>query len=71
MSYELISAAELRGLPEDNDEAFVEAEVICRRNLTQLMHDDETEHGNAQEDIRLQYMATISALAADFGITGL
>jgi hypothetical protein len=71
MSYELISAAELRGLPEDNDEAFVEAEVICRRNLTQLLQEDETQHGNAQEDIRLQYMATISALAADFGITGL
>jgi hypothetical protein len=68
---ELISAEELEKLPEDDDRAFVTAESICRRNVLTAIRQDQTERGEYAEEMRLQYIATISALAEQFGVHGL
>jgi hypothetical protein len=68
---ELISAEELDSLPEDDERAFVTAEAICRRNVLTAIREDQSERGDYSEEMKLQYIATISALAEQFGISGL
>lgn len=54
MDYELISVAELDGLPEDDERAFVEAEAICRRKVMQVISQDQSERGELSDEMRLQ-----------------
>ena len=67
---ELISAEELRNLPIDDDEAFIEVEAKCRRSVAEAVrHDDQ--HGSYADEMRLQYIHLISALAEKWGIPNL
>ena len=71
MDYELISPAELNSLPEEDDLAFVAAEGICRRNVARTVAEDQSERGSYGDEMRLQYITTISALASQFGVPNL
>jgi hypothetical protein len=66
MDYDLISEEEYAALPEDDEQCFVEYEAICRRNMTRMI-DDQTSH-EFDREVRSQYMATISAVAAECNI---
>ena len=68
---ELISAEELDNLPEDDDRAFVAAELICRRNVLRVVQQDDSERGDWADEMRLQYMTTVAALADQFNIPDL
>ena len=69
MNYELISAEDYNNLPEESDLKFVEIDRICRRNMTAMI--DQNTSGEFDAMVRLQYMTTLSAAAAELGITGI
>lgn len=66
MNYELISAEDYDNLPEEPDLKFVEIDRICRRNLTEMINEHTGDHFD--EMVRLQYMTTLAASAAELGI---
>ena len=67
-TYEIISVAELENLPEDDSQAFIEAEAICRRNVARI---EAARGSSAADETKLQYMTTISTLASQFGVPNL
>ena len=67
MSYELISEEEYDALPfDDPDRCFVEIESIVRRNMTRMI--DQNSSGDFEQAVREQYMAIVSAVAAECNI---
>jgi hypothetical protein len=69
MNFELISAEEFDNLPEDDEQCFVEFEAICRRNMTEMISSDTS--GNFDRSVQAQYMASVSAVAVECGLTNL
>jgi hypothetical protein len=69
MDFELISPDEFDNLPEEDEQCFVEFESICRRNMTRMINEDST--GNFDRSIRAQYMASVSSVAIECGLTEL
>jgi len=69
MNYELISAEDYDNLPEEPDLKFVEIDRICRRNLTEMI--SEHTDGHFDDMVRLQYMTTLAASAAELNIPGI
>jgi hypothetical protein len=71
MEHELISAAELKNLPLEDDLAFVEAEAICPRSVAEAVKQDDSERGDYADEMKLQYITVISALADQFNVPNL
>src|ERR1044071_7266864 len=69
MDFELISAEEFDDLPEDDEQCFVEFEAICRRNMTRMINDERS--NSLDRSVQAQYMASVSAVAAECGIASL
>jgi hypothetical protein len=67
MDFELISADEFNALPEDDEQCFVEFEAICRRNMTQMM-DEEQRPSDFYTSVRAHYMAAVYSVAQQCGI---
>jgi hypothetical protein len=67
MDFELISAEEFNSLPEDDEQCFVEFEAICRRNMTQMM-DEEQRPSDFYASVRGHYMAAVYSVAHQCGI---
>lgn len=67
MDYELISAEDFDKLPEDNEQCFVEFEAICRRNMTEMMEED-NRSGDFYTSMRAHYMAAVYSVAQQCGI---
>ncbi len=69
MDFELISAEEFDNLPEDDEQCFVEFEAICRRNMTRMSNQDT--RANFDQSVQAQYMAAVSSVAVECGLTHL
>jgi hypothetical protein len=67
--FELISPEEFDALSEDDEQCFVEFEVICRRNMTRMINNDTS--GGFDRSVEAQYMAAVSAVAMECGFTSL
>lgn len=66
MIYELISAEDYEILPEEPELKFVEIDRICRRNLTEMLRDDTSDHFD--DMVHLQYMTTLATAAVELNI---
>jgi hypothetical protein len=69
LDFELISAEEFEGLPEDDEQCFVEFEAICRRNMTRMINEQTGNHFD--RSVQVQYMAAVSSVAVECGLTSL
>jgi hypothetical protein len=69
MDFELISAEEFDNLPEDDEQCFVEFEAICRRNMTFMISHES--RSSFDRSVQAQYMAAVSAVAVECGLTNL
>lgn len=67
-NFELISTEEFDNLPEDDEQCFVEFEAICRRNMTEIINN---EKNNVYRTVQAQYMAAVSSVAVECGLTNL
>jgi len=70
MDYEIISAQDFDNLPEDDEQCFVEFEAICRRNMTQMLEEDQRS-GDFYVSVRAHYMAAVYSVAQQCGIPNL
>lgn len=72
MLYELITPEDYDNLPDDPGEQFIEIERICRKNANDML--DRGFGGSSNEElayeIRLQYMTTVAAAAAELNVQG-
>ncbi|MGR9449291.1 hypothetical protein [Rhizobium leguminosarum] len=68
MDYDLITDDEYDSLPEDAQQKFAALEAICRRSMNRLISDQTPRHFD--ELIRMQYMITVAAAAAELGVEG-
>ena len=66
MNFELISSDEFDGLPEDNEQCFVEFESICRRNMTRMINADTSQ--GFDRSVQAQYAAAVSSVAVECGL---
>lgn len=66
--YELITDEDYDSLPEDPEDRFVALERICRRNMNELVHEDD--RGEYISLIQMQYMTTVAAAATELGVGG-
>lgn len=69
MQYDLVTAADYDGFPEEKDLKFIALEETCRRNMNDMLSGDNPEHFDRL--VKLQYMSTIKAAADELGISGI
>jgi hypothetical protein len=69
MNYELISDEEYEKLPEDHEECFAQFVTTCDRNVLRLINSDNS--GYFDRSVKAQYMANVSAVAVECGISKL
>lgn len=63
MDYELISEEEFDKLPQENEQCFVEFEAICRKNMTKMLENENSEY--FYKAVRQQYMTSVYTVAEE------
>ncbi|MBU2956793.1 hypothetical protein Q4511_16235 [Paracoccus sp. 1_MG-2023] len=69
LTYDLITDKDYDNLPDDPESQFITIEAICRRNMSSMI--TENTPNTFDTLVRLQYMSTVFAAAAELGFHGL
>ena len=70
MDGDLISDEDYDKLSADDEQCFAEFEATCRRNMTEML-DDEQRSSEYYQSIKAQYMSSVYSVALECGITSL